>query len=210
MWIQRASEICRVDTAKSSPDEWHVDDLRNPDPTSAVHLTTTVSEESPAGARYSHRKAGYLRLCNRTQVCRRTHSSFVSKAQPLTTLLQRLRGDVGQQALAELCRMVCCRAATSELSVKPIVPVGDMDIPLITGLMNTVEWLTDYNNFYEKRCALLHNVSTTHFAASLTLMLTSLHLLAYGACCNTSDLCADSQNLDPCSRPMCCSIQWWW
>ncbi|CAK0753854.1 hypothetical protein CVIRNUC_002252 [Coccomyxa viridis] len=50
-------------------------------------------------------------------------------------------------------RMVCCRAATSELSVKPIVPQGDMDIPLITSLMNTVEWLTDYNNFYEKRFA---------------------------------------------------------
>ena len=28
---------------------------------------------------------------------------------------------------------------------------GDRDVPFITGLLNTVEWLTDYNNFYEKR-----------------------------------------------------------
>ena len=37
-----------------------------------------------------------------------------------------------------------------------MVPKGDMEIPLITSLIHTVEWLTDYNNFYEKRCHLLH------------------------------------------------------
>ena len=153
-----------------------------------------------------------MQACNRTQVCRRTHSGAVSKAQPLTILMQRR--DVGQQALARLCRMVCCRAATSELSVKPIVPQGDMDIPLITSLMNTVEWLTDYNNFYEKRCDVLHNVLRADFTASLRLspihVPTPLPLLTHGACCKTLGLCADLQSLDPCSRPMCCSIRWWW
>ena len=54
LWAQRPCEIYWFDTANSSPNECGVDDLRNPDPTSAVHLPKTLSEESPAGSRYSH------------------------------------------------------------------------------------------------------------------------------------------------------------
>ena len=58
MSLQRASEIHYIHTAKSSPNECHVDGLRNPGPASAIHLTTAVSEESLAGDHYRLRKAG--------------------------------------------------------------------------------------------------------------------------------------------------------
>jgi len=45
-----------------------------------------------------------------------------------------------------------CRAATSDFSAEQMVPQGDLDIPFISGLFNTMEWLGDYNKFYEKRC----------------------------------------------------------
>ena len=44
-----------------------------------------------------------------------------------------------------------CQAAASDLSVEQLAPRGDLDIPVITGLINTMEWLTDYNKFYERR-----------------------------------------------------------
>lgn len=49
-------------------------------------------------------------------------------------------------------RSMQCRAATSDFSAEQMVPQGDLDIPFISGLFNTIEWLGDYNKFYEKRC----------------------------------------------------------
>lgn len=37
------------------------------------------------------------------------------------------------------------------MSATPPVPEGDVDIPLLTGLANTIEWLSDYPEFYQKR-----------------------------------------------------------
>ncbi len=50
-----------------------------------------------------------------------------------------------------ICRSVRCQAAASDLSAQQTVLQGDTDVPIITGLLNTIEWLTDYTNFYEKR-----------------------------------------------------------
>ncbi|CAL8462567.1 g2100 [Coccomyxa elongata] len=44
-----------------------------------------------------------------------------------------------------------CHAASSGMSATPPVPEGDVDIPLLTGLANTIEWLSDYPEFYQKR-----------------------------------------------------------
>ena len=53
-----------------------------------------------------------------------------------------------------ICRFARCLAAASDLTAQQTALQGDADVPIITGLLNTVEWLTDYNNFYEKRYAL--------------------------------------------------------
>lgn len=50
-----------------------------------------------------------------------------------------------------ICSLFQCQAAASDLSVEQLAPRGDLDIPVITGLLNTMEWLTDYNQFYERR-----------------------------------------------------------
>ena len=58
-----------------------------------------------------------------------------------------------------ICRSVRCQAAASDLSAQQTALQGDTGVPIITGLLNTVEWLTDYTNFYEKRytpCPLAH------------------------------------------------------
>ena len=35
----------------------------------------------------------------------------------------------------------------------PPVPAGDVNIPLVSDALNTLEWLNNYEGFYQKRCA---------------------------------------------------------
>jgi len=53
-----------------------------------------------------------------------------------------------------------------------MVPQGDLDIPFISGLFNTMEWLGDYNKFYEKRCLSKPHVASNQQLRSTEILVT--------------------------------------
>ena len=56
-------------------------------------------------------------------------------------------------ALPSWRRALQCHAAASGYSAEQLaVPDGEFKIPLVTDVANTLEWLTDYEAFYRKRC----------------------------------------------------------
>ena len=132
--------------------------------TSLRHFQTN---RLPASVSATGRKDNHKHETERRCVNNRT-VLVVFKAQPLTCLCSTST-VMRVTSLAHLCRMVRCRAATGELSVEPMVPQGDLEIPIITSLINTVEWLTDYNSFYEKRYELLHPALMADLCSKCTL-----------------------------------------
>jgi hypothetical protein len=59
-----------------------------------------------------------------------------------------------------LRRAMVCQAAASGMSMPQAVPDGDVDVPILSSAANTLEWLLDYESFYQKRCAPLAGPAT--------------------------------------------------